>query len=589
VTPVSCDSFSKDVATIEDVTPGTGTACSPVTSSILGVADETVSGGGSYEAFGPGAVGTTTFVVDVPSGTTVTQLDVVMRVFVCNGDDGSASSTIAAQRLDGSWQTLATTAGQPNFAFWSPTFTLSPASSFVPAGASSFPVRVRMTAGAIGANDIDWDRAVLDVTTVAGAGDAGGADSATTDSTVGDSTTTDSTSTDSATTDSSATDSTITDSATTDSSATDSTISDSASDGADGEACVPITSASCAPSQCGQTIPDGCGGSVTCSACPVGGLSCASSVVNPASHPFTEVTVTQSGTWVATFTVGARTVSVKGPSARTLRELVTPTGAPSITITHDTYVRLWPEALGWAGSCVGGALDAKTASWLASARADASDDVLSIAMQYTNGGPMDAQYSPGEVQPGADMTDYRQQTLFSAFDQESEDPYYPEWGPGYMDCSGYMREIWAYRLGYAWHVRARRPSDTYSYAHDGAIWKLSEDQFFNGPGVVVSDYPKDSSGQPAWDVRNVQYDVLRIGDLLFFHTTSSDDVTHVGLYMGATDGTGKRRVLSSRFYLNGPSINRSTDDGGSQQGDSIIDGDPSADRLTSDYRASRRF
>jgi cell wall-associated NlpC family hydrolase len=106
--------------------------------------------------------------------------------------------------------------------------------------------------------------------------------------------------------------------------------------------------------------------------------------------------------------------------------------------------------------------------------------------------------------------------------------------------------------------------------------------------VVVSDYPKTSGGSPATGTRNTQYGVLRTGDLLFFHTTSSDDVTHVGMLMGLTDGTGKRRLVSSRFYLNGPSINTSSDTS-SQGGDSIIDGDPTKDSLTRTYRAARRL
>lgn len=565
VTLVQCASFTKDLPTIEDVAPGNATACSAGSSatSILGAADETLSGAGAYEAFGPGAVGTTTFGVRLPSGSVVTQLDVPTRIFVCNGDDGKVASTIAAQRLDGTWQTLATTANQANFAFWSPTFTLAPPSAFVPAAASSFSVRVRMSAGAIGRNDIDLDRIALSVTTASG----GSSDAGATDSSLADSATSDS--------------------GPRDSGAADSSAADSATSEAGGaDACVPITS--CAASQCGRTVSDGCGGSLACQACPGDGVQCSSAVVNPSSHRFTEVAVTAGGTWVATFTAGARTVRLKGPSMRTFKEAKTPTGTPSATITHDTWVRLWPDAKGWSGGCSGGVLDASSDAWLANARGGDTDDVLSIAMQYANGGPMDADYSPDETIPGADMTDYRQQTLYSAFDKAYEEPEYPEWGPGYVDCSGFVREVFAYRLGYAWHVRAKRPRDTYSYAQDGAIWKLSEDQFFNGPGVVVSDYPKDSRGRPAWGTRNVQYGVLRVGDLLFFHSTSADDVTHEGIYLGATDGTGKRRVLSSRFYLKGPSIDRSTDTG-STAGDSIIDGSATSDALTRTYRAARRL
>jgi hypothetical protein len=148
-----------------------------------------------------------------------------------------------------------------------------------------------------------------------------------------------------------------------------------------------------------------------------------------------------------------------------------------------------------------------------------------------------------------------------------------------------MREVWGYRLGYAWHVWPKTRPDSYSYAQDGAIWRISQDQFFNGPGVVVSDYPQ-SGGYPDWGTRNLQFDVLRIGDLVFFHTSSSNDVTHVGMYMGPTDGTGKRRVISSRFATYGPSINVSDDP---SQGDAIIDGTPSVDSLTRNYRAARRF
>jgi hypothetical protein len=256
-----------------------------------------------------------------------------------------------------------------------------------------------------------------------------------------------------------------------------------------------------------------------------------------------------------------------------------------VTITHDTWVRLHPTAKGWNGTCANGVLDSSSVAWLTTARLDSSDDPLSTAMQYTNGGSFDADYSPGESMPGADLTDYRQQRLYSDFDSAWEDPPYPDWGPGFLDCSGYMREVWGYRQGYAWHVWPKSRPNSYSYAQDGAIWRISQDQFFNGPGVVVSDYPKTSGGSPDWSARNVQYDVLRIGDIVFFHTSSTNDVTHEGMYMGL-DGAGRRRVLSSRFSTYGPSINFSDD---SSQGDAILDGSPTADSLTRTYKAARRF
>ena len=109
---------------------------------------------------------------------------------------------------------------------------------------------------------------------------------------------------------------------------------------------------------------------------------------------------------LATFTLGARTVTLRG-AARTLAE----PGTTAATVVSRTYVRLLPRPFG-------GSVDT---TWLRAALGSTAPDVLAVALQYVTGAPTvlapdgrvlssDAAYGPtqpdGTRAEGSDFNDY---------------------------------------------------------------------------------------------------------------------------------------------------------------------------------------
>ena len=255
------------------------------------------------------------------------------------------------------------------------------------------------------------------------------------------------------------------------------------------------------------------------------------------------------GRWLATFTVGARTVLLRG-RFRTLKE------GPH-RVRHAQWVRLYPRPF---------REDVFDRGWLAdamAANACGAPDVLAIAMQYIGGrAPLhadddpslqiagDASYGPwidGEREEGADFSDYL--GIAWHYDGEATDP--PERRQfRCLDCSGYVRMVFGYR-GDVPLCRAPRKDRS-------ALPRRAHAMASHGPGVLIVP----SSGRQI-----EKFDDLAPGDLVFFDADTDDgpQTDHVGFYLG-TDTAHHHRFLSSRKTADGPTM-------GDVGGRSILDGD----------------
>jgi|GEM_PF-2437417 len=268
----------------------------------------------------------------------------------------------------------------------------------------------------------------------------------------------------------------------------------------------------------------------------------------------TEVTDGE-GRWLATFTDGARTATLRGPE-RTFAEATA--AAP---VVGTTWVRLLPAPFA-------GRVDA---AWLAAALADRSPDILALAMQYLVGAsPLygatglqiagDANYGPlqndGTRQEGSDFNDYL--GIHWAYGTTVDRPETEQIGS--LDCSGFVRMVWGYRGGLP-----------LTLAPDGTgLPRRSFEQLASAPGVVTIP---DAGTRPA------DLGQLRVGDLVFFDADPGDgpQVDHVGIYLGA-DTAGHHRFISSRKKANGPTL-------GDFGGSSLLDG---PGLYATAFRAARR-
>jgi cell wall-associated NlpC family hydrolase len=247
------------------------------------------------------------------------------------------------------------------------------------------------------------------------------------------------------------------------------------------------------------------------------------------------------GKWLATFTLGARTVAVAG-TQRTFAEDTA--GAAVIT---STYVRLLPEP--FTGGVDG--------VWLRSAMTDTSQDLLAIAAQYSRHAPAlsdanglqtagDADYGPasedGKLRKGADFNDY----LGIPWDYPGNaDPPEPD-ELGALDCSGFVRMIFGYRGGMP---MTREPAD-------GLLPRRSFEMLDAAPGSVIyrsTDQLEELAG-------------IQPGDLVFFNAEpdAASQIDHVGVFVGV-DTQGNHRFVSSRKTADGPTM-------GDEGGRSILNG-----------------
>ena len=260
--------------------------------------------------------------------------------------------------------------------------------------------------------------------------------------------------------------------------------------------------------------------------------------------------------WLATFTKGAATVVLAGPT-RTFSE-----STAANAVTHSFWVRTLPSPFT-------GTVDQAWLNAALAANEAGVPDIFGIAMQYLEGAaPIldgslqiagDASYGPlladGTRQEGSDFNDYLGVSWAYANGQVDA----PETAQfGCLDCSGFMRMVWGFRhsfdgAGYADTI----PLCLSPLADKSALPRRALEICASGPGVLVIA----NTG-----LQVVNFAPLRPGDLVFFDASTDDgtQIDHVGMYLGV-DAAGKHRFISSRKSIDGPTL-------GDYRGASILDG-----------------
>ncbi|MBV8932603.1 MAG: C40 family peptidase, partial [Kutzneria sp.] len=257
------------------------------------------------------------------------------------------------------------------------------------------------------------------------------------------------------------------------------------------------------------------------------------------ANPARTVARDDAGAVAATMTDGARTVVITGPPRR-LRE-------PKFTaawIDTSSWVRLAPRP--WHAGDENADWFTK---WFAEARGDQSPDVFAVAMQYADGAPPAKDANGVRFQGDAAFGPVAAAGA-GRLEQSDFDDYlgigwsFPD-GPkrranpahyGATDCSGFVRLVYGYRLGYSLLGGSSPGPGLPRRAY--AIAK-------SGPGVqLIADT----------HTRATDYDLLQPGDLVFFEVEgSTDQLDHVGIYLGV-DNEGHHRFMSSRERANGPTF-----------------------------------
>jgi hypothetical protein len=258
------------------------------------------------------------------------------------------------------------------------------------------------------------------------------------------------------------------------------------------------------------------------------------------------------GQTLAVFTDGARTVRLTGP-ARTFSE----PEHTSATITTTAWIRLAPRE--WKQRAEN---EDWFRPWLEKAMTSRDGDVLATAMQYITGARRqknedglqvagDAQFGPlSKIDPdgraeNSDFYDYLG-VSWSFPDGKKEKPSATHLRA--LDCSGFLRMVYGYRLGYP-----LRGTNTEGVGLPRRAYAMAE----FGPGVQLMP----NTGRQATGI-----DRLQPGDLLFFNAgpVQNAHIEHSGLFLGQ-DSAGHYRFISSRAKANGPTFG---DDGGA----SVLDG-----------------
>lgn len=274
--------------------------------------------------------------------------------------------------------------------------------------------------------------------------------------------------------------------------------------------------------------------------------------------------------WLASFTVGAHTVILRGPF-RTFRE-------EPHSVCHGCWARTYPQPF---------REDRFDPGWLANAlaaNARREPDLLAIAMQYISGSdPIHAEHDPqlqiagdtsygplaGDTrEEGSDFNDY----LGLAWPYANEATDQPESRQfRCLDCSGYVRMVFGYRRNLSGAdpgciALCRAPRED-----KAAIPRRAHEMASHAPGVLVV---------PPSTRQVTDFSSLAAGDLVFFDADRDDgpQIDHVGIYVGR-DTTGHHRFISSRKRADGPTM---SDIGGR----SILDGDGLYARA---FRATRRL
>jgi cell wall-associated NlpC family hydrolase len=260
------------------------------------------------------------------------------------------------------------------------------------------------------------------------------------------------------------------------------------------------------------------------------------------------------GSVVATFTDGARTAVLTGPS-RTFSEPST-TDAKVVT---DDWVRLLPKP--WHK---GAERDAWFTGWFHKYRGSTADDVFAYAYQYTPGAPEkknakgvpyrgDADFGP--VSPPGSRYDIRlEQSDF--YDYLGVPWTFPDGVTEYpeqarfraMDCSGFVRTVYGYRAGY--------PLNSTDDSHGTGLPRTANGIAQSNVGVDILPLKRTGSTVPLkMYARPTLIDSLQPGDLLFWKLDSRTGarLDHTGIYLGL-DTAGHPRFISSRKEVNGPTM-----------------------------------
>jgi cell wall-associated NlpC family hydrolase len=266
----------------------------------------------------------------------------------------------------------------------------------------------------------------------------------------------------------------------------------------------------------------------------------------------------------ATMTDGARTVVLNGPS-RTF-------GEPKATksdITTNAWVRLAPQP--WRQ---GEEKAAWFRPWLTEALSGNTPDVLAVAMEYIDGAAAeknadgirfrgDASFGPvattgAGLLERSDFYDYLG-VPWSFDDGTQAKPDSKHYGA--VDCSGFVRLVYGYRMGYP-----LRGTNTPGTGLPRRAYAMAE----FGPGVALVTNEKR---------RSTAYDALQTGDLVFFEVEGgADELDHAGIYLGV-DSEGHHRFMSSRERINGPTL-------GDVGGTSLLD---DGGMYSRGFRAARRI
>ncbi|MFI9815865.1 NlpC/P60 family protein [Saccharothrix variisporea] len=249
--------------------------------------------------------------------------------------------------------------------------------------------------------------------------------------------------------------------------------------------------------------------------------------------------VRHGGDVVAVLTDTARTVVLNGP-----RRSFSEPQATKATVNTSSWVRLLPQP--WRA---GAEQESWFTEWFAKARGDTSPDVLAVATEYLAGKPDqtdangvrfsgDASFGPVKAsgagrQEQSDFYDY----LGVPWQFPDGPDAQPERGRyGSVDCSGYVRLVYGYRLG-----MPLLGTNTAGPGIPRRAYAISE----FGPGVPLVPHERR---------RATDYGRLQPGDLVFFEIEDDPDtLDHVGIYLGLDDG-GHHRFISSRERINGPTL-----------------------------------
>ncbi|MFE7565666.1 C40 family peptidase [Streptomyces sp. NPDC057539] len=279
-------------------------------------------------------------------------------------------------------------------------------------------------------------------------------------------------------------------------------------------------------------------------------------------NPDRSVLRTGDGDIVATFTDGARTATLTGPS-RTFDE---PANTSSRVVTQN-WVRLMPEV--WTE---GAEKEQWFKDWFKEYHGSERDDLFAIAFQYVEGAPVrtddegvpyagDADYGPlnpngdeGEA-PRLEESDFYDYLgiPYTFRDGTTKKPEAARHRS--IDCSGYIRTVFGYRGGYP----LTAPDGT-----GAGLPRTADGMARSTAGVDIIEL----SGPAPHYERPKSLSVLRLqpGDLVFFKTESRSEsrLDHIGMYLGP-DTQGHRIFISSRKEVNGPTM-------GDEGGTSRLDG-----------------